>query len=187
MTDSQTKGKRLRAILCLTLVVGVVLWWSVYPRSAEENEKGLAGLDFKLGSDQIHVSAKTLVWDHKTHKATFQYEVVARQKDLAIHCDDLTIYFNEDDTDITRLVSKGNVRIVQMDRRASCQEAVYDRVTNRIILEGDPVIRQGENEVRGERVIFFVAENRSVVEGGEKGRVRVTLIPERREAQDSPE
>ena len=187
MTDSQIKGKRLRVILCLTLAVGLVLGWCGYPSSAEESEMGLAGLDFKLGPDLIHVSAKTLVWDHKAHKATFQYEVVARQKDLAIYCDDLTIYFNEDDTDITRLVSIGNVRIVQMDRRASCQEAVYDRVTNRIILEGDPVIRQGENEVRGERIIFFVAENRSVVEGGEGGRVRVTLIPERTEADDSPQ
>jgi len=145
---------------------------------AAEKEEGLAGLDLRVGSEPICVSAKTLVWDHKGHKATFRHEVVAEQENLTIHCDDLTIYFNEDDSDITHLVSKGNVRIVQMDWRASCEEAMYDRVENRIVLEGDPVIRQGGNEVRGKRIIFFLAENRSVVEGGEGGRVKVTLIPE---------
>jgi lipopolysaccharide export system protein LptA len=152
---------------------------SVFP--AEEGAGVPAELDLQVGSEPIQVSAQTLVWDHKDHKATFHQDVVARQKDLTIHCDDLIIHFNENDSDITRLVSKGNVRIVQMDRRASCDEAIYDRSQNRIVLEGDPVIRQGENEVRGQRIVFFLAENRSVVESGEQGRVQVTLVPEKRE------
>ena len=146
---------------------------------AEDEGRGAIGLDLQLSSAPIRVSAKTLEWDHKGHKATFHEEVVAQQEELAIHSDDLIVYFNNEDTDITRLVSKGNVRIVQMDRRASCEEAVYDRIENRIVLTGNPVIRQGENEVKGDRIIFYVAENRSVVEGGETGRVRVTLIPEK--------
>ena len=146
---------------------------------AEDEGRGAIGLDLQLSSAPIRVSAKMLEWDHKGHKATFHEEVVAQQEELAIHSDDLIVYFNNEDTDITRLVSRGNVRIVQMDRRASCEEAVYDRIENRIVLTGNPVIRQGENEVKGDRIIFYVAENRSVVEGGETGRVRVTLIPEK--------
>jgi lipopolysaccharide export system protein LptA len=146
---------------------------------AQEEGRGATDLDLRVGSEPIRVSAKSLEWDHKAHKATFHQEVVAQQEDLAIHSDDLIIYFNQDDTDIARLVSRGNVRIVQADRRASCQEAVYDRVRKIIVLQGDPIIRQGENEIRGERVIFYVDENRSVVEGGDTGRVRVTLIPEK--------
>ena len=171
--------RSLRIILGLTVAAWFLIAWSGQGLAAEEKGEGLAGIDLKVGSEPIRVSAKTLVWDHKEHKATFRYEVVARQSDLTIHCDDLTIYFNQNDSDVTRLVSKGNVRIVQLDRRASCEEAVYDRAKNRIVLEGNPVLRQGENEVTGNRVIFYIAENRSVVEGGTDGRVKVTLIPER--------
>jgi len=171
-----TVGRRPMFWLCLTVCLAL---GSGRSGLAEDQGRGAIGLDLQLSSAPIRVSAKTLEWDHKGHKATFHQEVVAQQEDLAIHSDDLIVYFNEDDTDITRLVSRGNVRIVQMDRRASCEEAVYNRIQNRIVLTGNPVIRQGENEVRGDRIIFYVAENRSVVEGGETGRVRVTLIPEK--------
>ena len=176
-------GKRLKVILGFTVTACLVLCWGGSSRSAGEKGKGSAGLDLKVGSEPINVTAKTLVWDHGGHKATFHQEVVASQADLTIHCDDLIIYFSENDDDVTRLVAKGNVRITQMDRRASCEEAVYDRAQNQIVLQGNPVIRQGPNEVTGERVIFFVAENRSVVEGGEEGRVKVTLIPEKLEPE----
>ena len=176
--------KRVRAIFWVTVTACLVLGWEGHCACAEKKEVGPAGLDLKMGSEPIHVSSKTLVWDHKTHRATFHQEVVARQNDVTIHCDDLIIYFNEKDNDVTRLVAKGNVRVTQMDRRASCEEAVYDRSQNRIVMEGNPVIRQGQNEVRGKRVIFFVAENRSVVEGGEGGRVKVTLVPEKKEQGD---
>lgn len=177
-------GKSLRVILWLTVVTWLVLGWNGHSPMAGEKEKGLGGLDLKLGSEPIRVSARTLEWDHRGHKATFHQEVVVRQQDMEMHSDDLIIYFNEDDSDITHLVAKGNVRIIQKDRRASCEEAVYDRSQNRLVLEGNPVIRQGQNEVRGKRVIFFLAENRSVVEGGEGGRVKVTLVPEKGELGD---
>jgi lipopolysaccharide export system protein LptA len=176
--------KQSKFVLALILITCALVAWNWHSPLATEKGGGPGGLDLKLGSEPIHVSAKTLEWDHKGHKATFHQEVVARQQDLEIHCDDLVIYFNENDDDVTRLVAKGNVRVMQQDRRASCEEAVYDRSNNRIVMEGNPVIRQGQNEVRGKRVIFYVGENRSVVEGGEGGRVKVTLIPEKEELGD---
>ncbi len=161
-----------------------LLAWNSNDSLAVAQDEGPAGLDLKVSSEPIYVSAKTLVWDHKANKATFHQEVVARQDDLTIHADDLIIYFNENNSDVTRLVASGHVRIAQMDRRASCEEAVYDRSQNNIVLTGNPVIRQGQNEVRGRRVIFFITENRSVVESGEGERVEVTLVPEREPGED---
>jgi len=177
-------GKKSRAILWL--VVGACLLLILkQPVLAEEEKSALpAGLDLKVGEGPIQVSSKSLEWDHGGHKATFSQEVIARQEDLEIHCDALIIHFNESDNDVTRLIARGNVRIIQADRRAFCEEAVYDRSQNRIVLQGNPVLRQGPNEVKGERVIFYVSENRSVVDGGESGRVKVTLIPEQGENGD---
>jgi lipopolysaccharide export system protein LptA len=177
-------GKAAKIVFGLMLTASILVMWAEYVPLAAEQEKGPAGLDLRVGSEPIQISARTLVWDHKGQKATFQQEVIARQQDLEIQSDDLTVYFNENENDITRLVAKGNVRIIQMDRRAYCEEAVYDRALNRIVLEGNPVIRQGQNEVKGERVIFYLEENRSVVEGGERGRVKVTLVPEKEKLED---
>lgn len=177
-------GRRIAFISWLILLAGVVVGWEGHGPIAESKLDEPAGLNLKVGSEPIRVSAETLVWDHKGHRATFHQEVVARQTDLTIYCDDLIIYFNEDDSDVTRLVAKGNVRITQMDRRASCEEAMYDRSQNRIVLEGNPVIRQGENEVRGKRVTFFLNEERSIVESGPGDRVKVTLVPEQEEPGD---
>jgi lipopolysaccharide export system protein LptA len=179
-------GKWVEVSLWIALVVGLLMGWHGHMPLAEEKGEEPIGLDFAVAEEPIRVSAKTLEWDHKAHRATFHGEVVARQKDLEIYSDDLMVFFNETDNDVTRLVAKGNVRIIQLDRRATCEEAVYDRSQNRLVLEGDPVIRQGQNEVRGRRVIFYVEERRSVVEGGEGGRVKVTLVPEKGEAGSQP-
>jgi lipopolysaccharide export system protein LptA len=179
-------GKRLEVSLWIALAVGLLMGWQGHTLLAEETGEEAIGLDFAVTEEPIRVSAKTLEWDHKAHRATFHSEVVARQKDLEIYSDDLMVFFNETDNDVTRLVAKGNVTIIQLDRRATCEEAVYDRSQNRLVLEGDPVIRQGQNEVRGRRVIFYVEERRSVVEGGEGGRVKVTLVPEKGEVGSLP-
>jgi len=96
--------RSLRIILGLTVAAWFLIAWSGQGLAAEEKGEGLAGIDLKVGSEPIRVSAKTLVWDHKEHKATFRYEVVARQSDLTIHCDDLTIYFNQNDSELKYFV-----------------------------------------------------------------------------------
>ncbi len=162
-----------------TITVCCFLGMGRVARAAEKAEQGPPGFDLKVGSEPIHISARSLVWDHKANTADFQKEVVAQQKDLTIYADDLMILFDEAGSEVNQLVAKGNVKIIQLDRRATCDEAVYDRSQNRIVLQGNPVMRQGENEVRGARVTFYVNENRSVVEGGEKEPVRVRIIPEK--------
>jgi lipopolysaccharide export system protein LptA len=43
------------------------------------------------------------------------------------------------------------------------------------------VIREGDNVVRGERVVYLADEERSYVEGGKGGRVSTTITPSSRE------
>jgi len=39
------------------------------------------------------------------------------------------------------------------------------------------VVREGTNVIRGERIIFYVDEERSVVEGGKGSRVSTSITP----------
>jgi len=40
----------------------------------------------------------------------------------------------------------------------------FDQDKNKVVLDGDAVVREGVNVIRGERITFYVEEERSVVE-----------------------
>src|SRR5205807_176813 len=55
-------------------------------------------------------------------------------------------------------------------------KAVFDQTQRTLVLTENPLLHEGPNEVAGDRVIVFLDENRSVVEGGRK-RVKAVLYP----------
>jgi len=69
------------------------------------------------------------------------------------------------------------VKVVQLDRRATGQKATFDQDKNKMVLDGDAVVREGTNVIRGERITFYVDEERSIVEGGKGGRVSTSITP----------
>lgn len=66
---------------------------------------------------------------------------------------------------IRMVEATGRVRIEKEDGRATCQKAVYYEDEKKIILTGDPVAWQKGTRVSGKRIIMFLDEDRSVVEG----------------------
>jgi lipopolysaccharide export system protein LptA len=75
------------------------------------------------------------------------------------------------------------VRIDQGDRWATGGRAVYDQVRRTLVLSESPVLHDGPNQIAGDRVVVYLDQNRSVVEGGEK-RVKAVLFPERQRTAD---
>ena len=77
---------------------------------------------------------------------------------------------------VHEVVAVGNVRIDQGARWATGGKAVFDQTQRTLVLTENPLLHEGPNEVAGDRVIVFLDENRSVVEGGRK-RVKAVLYP----------
>lgn len=80
-------------------------------------------------------------------------------------------------TGVREIEAAGNVRIEQGSRWATGGRAVYDQSRRTVVLLDDPVLHDGPNEVQGERVVVYLDEDRSVVEGGRK-RVKAVLYPD---------
>jgi len=66
---------------------------------------------------------------------------------------------------IRMVEATGHVNIEKEDGRATCQKAVYYEDQKKIVLTGDPVAWQKGTRVSGKRIIMFLDEDRSVVEG----------------------
>lgn len=78
---------------------------------------------------------------------------------------------------ITRLEAQGKVRMVQGDRVATGDKAIYYTQEEKIVLMGNPQLWRGENSLKGQEIVFYIKENRAVVEGDPKKRVEAVIYP----------
>jgi lipopolysaccharide export system protein LptA len=101
----------------------------------------------------------------------FSGDVVAKKGDITLYCSRLEVFYNENPTtkkrEIDYMVAKGNVKIVQGEKIAKGDIGKYYQKEDMIILEGNPVTitEKGENQITGNKVTFFMKENRSTIEG----------------------
>jgi lipopolysaccharide export system protein LptA len=107
--------------------------------------------------------------------------VIAKQEDMTLYANTLVIIYDPSTKKLKEIVATGNVKVVQLDRRATGQKVTFDQDKNQVILDGDAVIREGANVIRGERITFYVEEERSVVEPGKGGRVTTSITPPQKE------
>ena len=72
---------------------------------------------------------------------------------------------------VTQIEATGRVKIERDAGNATCQKAVYYRDEDKIVLTGDPVAWDKGTRVSGKRITMFLAEDRTVVEGGSHVRI----------------
>ena len=132
---------------------------------------------FTASRAPIDITSDTVEADQKTNTVTFKGNVVAKQEDTTLYANTLTITYDQTAKRLKEIVAVGNVKVVQLDRRATGQKATFDQDKNKVVLDGDAVVREGTNVIRGERIVFYVDEERSVVEGGKGSRVSTSITP----------
>jgi len=131
----------------------------------------------------IEVTALQLAADQGQGQATFSGEVVAKQGDITLYCDKLTVFSLPEVNQVDRLEAFGHVRVVQLDRIATADRAVYRQLQGTLALFGNAEVHQGQNRVAGEEIIVYLQENRSVVKSGAGGRVKAVLFPHQQEQE----
>ena len=150
-------------------------------RAGEKRIAGEKGFGFSSSRAPIDIVSDTVEANQKENTVTFKGNVVAKQEDSTLYANTLVILYDPETKKLKEIMAIGNVKIVQLDRRATGQKATFQQEENKVVLDGDAVVREGENEIRGERVIFYVDEERSIVEGGKGSRVNTRITPPPRE------
>lgn len=139
---------------------------------------GLLG-NFSLGGNRgpVNVTSDQMEFDYKTMVLTYRGNVVVTQADMTLRADTLTVTLAKDGPQRAKeVVAEGDVRIDAGERHASGGRAVFDDGKRTVTLSDDARLSDGPNEVAGDRVVVFIDEQRSVVEGGSE-RVRAVLYP----------
>ena len=146
-------------------------------KGGDLNPKGAMPFGMATSRAPIDINSETVEANQKQNVFLFKGNVVAKQEDITLYANTLTIFYDPETKGIKTVVAMGNVKVVQFDRRATGQKITFSQDENKVVLEGEAVVREGENVIRGERVIYYIDEDRSVVEGGKGGRVNTTITP----------
>jgi len=125
----------------------------------------------------ITIKSNELSADNKGKTAIFKGKVVAKQGDITIYSDTLTVNYGNDKNDVDKIEANGNVRIVQGNRIGTAANSVYDSKLGKITLTGNPKVMQGADTVTGKIITFFINEDKSVVSGDGDSRVNVIIQP----------
>ncbi len=164
---------RIARLLLFFLCLSGPVWSAPTPEAANP-----AGKD---SGEAIRISADRLETDDSLRQVVFSGNVVARRGDLVIHSEKMTLHYGQDGKRIDRTVATGKVRILQEERVATGEQAIFYREEGKIVLTGSPRISEGNNFVEGEEITVLIDENRSFVKGGRESRVKAVFQPDKEE------
>lgn len=104
--------------------------------------------------------------------------MVTVQAEMTMRSETLTAYYDPEMKQMKQIIAEGKVNATQGNRVATGEKAVFDDKTKTVTLTGNPVMRQGNSQVSGTRVIYYMEQDRAVTESDGKVRVKATIFPE---------
>ena len=147
--------------------------------------------------EPVHIEAATLEVRDKQKVATFSGDVHVKQGDTTMLCKTLVVLYEQDgggkpkkgmkaatpgpggEQKIKRLEARGNVVVTQKDQTATGELGIFDMPSNTVTLTGGVVMTQGQNVLRGDKLVVNLTSGVSRVESakGGRGRVEGLFIP----------
>jgi lipopolysaccharide export system protein LptA len=109
------------------------------------------------------ITSESLTINKKENRAFFKGSVVAKREDMIVFADTMLVYYDETGSRIKRLEADGNVKVIKGEKTIISQKAVYIAEDDSITFTGDPVAMDGKNMIKGDKIIYYISEDRSVI------------------------
>ncbi len=145
------------AMVCLGGVC--ILWAGDVPQPATVSTATVEGTNGTV------ITAQKLTYDYKRSIAVFEGDVVVVDPQMRMAADKIIVVF-EGTNSVKTLTAQGNVHITSEDREATCVTAVYKNLGGEVIMTGTPVLKRGRDTLRGDKITFWINEERVVSEPG---------------------
>lgn len=149
----------------------------------DDTKKGSTAFEFNK-KDPIFITADWMEVDQKQNTITYKGRVVTVQAEMTMRSETLTAYYDPEMKQMKQIVAEGKVNATQGNRIATGEKAVFDDKAKTVTLTGSPVMRQGNSQVSGVKVVYFIEQDKAIAEGDGKVRVRATIFPEELKARE---
>jgi lipopolysaccharide export system protein LptA len=140
----------------------------------------------------VQIEAATLEVRDKNKTATFSGNVQVVQGDTTMKCQNLIVYYGQEigiaggskpaptpvtttkstpgmpqgAQNIRRIEARGGVTVITKDQNVKGETGIYDLESKKITLSGNVVVSQGQNVIRGEKVVVDTVTGAAKVESG---------------------
>lgn len=112
----------------------------------------------------VHVSCDDMVVKNRDQNARCEGHVKATRLTLTLTCDHSLAHYDGDGR-IVDLTCNGNVKIVDQQRSAAGDKAVYVEADRVVTLTGHATVKKQDDVLTGEPILFYVDEDRVVAKG----------------------
>jgi len=145
----------------------------------------------------VQIEAASLEVRDKEKIATFSGNVKVVQGDTTMRCKSLVVFYEQQggqtdnaagrgmkaatpgpggSSQISRLEARGGVTVTQKDQSATGDMGLFDMKTNTVTLSGNVTVSQGQNVMRGDRLVVDLTTGVSRVDAGKSsGPVRMLI------------
>lgn len=152
-----------------------------------------------LGNGPLKISSDTMTYDAAKSNVVFKGTVYVEREALKLWANTITLYLKPSEKkdaaeadmlagmqtgDVDRIVAEGNVKFSYNAQNGESQKATYTASNGLLVLEGNPILRDGENFIKGTIIKYYMNENKSEVLGGQGRRVEAVFSqPQKAKAQ----
>ena len=165
--------KFIKILLLTTLINTTILSFSI----AEDVEKPVANFKFNT-SLPLEIRSKELNIEQNTGRATFSGNVIATQGNLILTALTLVVEYALKNSRMTsemeKLTANKDVTIVSETQSAVANKMVYDVMSEKIIMTGDVILKEGLSATSGDRLTINLNTGSRRMEGN----VRTLILSE---------
>jgi lipopolysaccharide transport protein LptA len=130
----------------------------------EQPENNSPFPEFSANHGPINIRSDSLSLDYKNNTVLFNGHVRVVQAGGVLTSNSLLVKYNKSH-EIERAVANGNVRMSQGTRWVTSDHAVLNQTDHTIVLTGNPVAHNGDDQVTGSKITVYLQSGKSVVDG----------------------
>jgi lipopolysaccharide export system protein LptA len=114
----------------------------------------------------VTVDAEEVQYLYKERKVVFTGKPLVRltREDAVLTCRKL-VAENDEQGRIRQAVCSGDVKLTRGTRVVTCETATFEEKAARVTCAGSPVLKDGENVMRGEVLVYDLADDRATLSG----------------------
>lgn len=128
----------------------------------------------------VSITSKKMTLVNQENKILFEGDVVLERDSMIIKAKLIDVVFApfsekgqgfvdtaDKKRELSTITATGDVEFVQGKRIILSQKVLYNKKDEKMVFTGSPSVREGADELRGERITVYISEDRLVVDGGE--------------------
>lgn len=190
-----------RVLSCVLLVVWAAV--AALPAAAQQNvPNALQG--FSRNRDKpVKIEAASLEVRERDKAAVFAGNVMVQQGDTTLRSKQLVVHYDTEakpaagraaaetvaPRQIRKLEATGGVIVTTKEQTATGDLGLFEMAKNTVTLSGNVVLSQGQNVLRGDRLVVDLSSGVSRIEAGKggTGRVQGLFVPSEARPEARPE